>query len=788
MPKTNWTPFIIIPLVIVVAFVIGRLTYYGLGARAAYTPPDRPLTEVSAEVAAPSQRLEAVDNPTVSKGVVVIDYDHDNALFVEELNTLLSKIVSRGFSYEVVTAADAEKKNQGLADRLRYAKALILPLPRKEFTTQEIVDIERFVERGGRLFIIGDPTRTVVVEGLNSVAGSFGIIYANDYLYSLERNDNNYRNVVYSDFRESPVTNGLDSNSNVIFYAGGSVNAPGHEIILGDDTTFSSTSEGGRNMAAAVLTTNDQVLALGDLTFFTEPYSAAENNGVLINNIADFLTGGQPHYKIIDFPNFLNASIDIVFTNPVVFNSQFEAAVKLKDFLENRDRQVNFVDTIGPENDVIFVGRFDDNLETVADYLAAAKITILEPNEVSEKEKSLAAEEGFGSSFTNVSDKPADDKERFINGRIQIDGIGDLERGGSTLFYLNQEDSRNVLIILSDTRDTNEDAFKLLLDNKLSECQATPQIAVCQTEDPDEKLPPSQRSNRIDKVLVISDNDARERKDAQTSALAYQSALSNTYKVDILTTSEDGSPNLDKLLEYDAVIWSTGNYWDDSIDEADVELLTEYKRVGGNLIIEGASIAFDWDHTDFLSDVVHADYLGFAEQKDIELALSDHPIADDFEEGAVISFTVKTSTDENEEILPVDVVRHTPDSRVIFQRGPESEGKGAPSAIAYEDDRVKIAYFAFPVYLVASEESRDLLISNTVDWFTKKALDLPDLDDYEPFEGDGFGKKEQSEPSGEEPPAEGEGNGGQGNGDSGEDQGSNNEEGNEGENSNEGQN
>jgi hypothetical protein len=776
MRKNSWIPIVIVPLVIIAAFVIARMNYYGPSSGLAYSPPDRPLSDVPVDIAARSERLEAVDNPTVSQGVVVIDYTHNNAFFIEELNTLLAKIVARGYSYEVLLKADDEEND--LAAKLRYAKALVLPVPRAEYTPQEILEIESFVERGGRLFIISDPTRTVVVEALNSIAGSFGIIFANDYLYSLTNNDNNYRNVVFTNFEDSPITRGLSDGQRVILYAGNSINAPGNEIILGDATTASSTSEGGRTKAAAALTTNGQVLAIGDLTFFSEPYSTAENNGTLINNVADFLTGAQPSFKLTDFPFFFNKTIDIVFNDPLVFNSQFAEATKLKEFLEAQEHIVNFTDKIGPENDVIFIGRLD-NTKPVDRLLKAASIAILEPKldeepaddedetEVIEAEVDTEAttepeataepapappstingdgqEETLTELAPTSAPKPAakkgKDEERFIEGRIQIAGVGDLERGGSTLFYLNQEDNRNILLILSDTAETNRDAFDILLKNKLLECQAAPQIAVCQTDDPNDDLPPSLRSNRINKILVVSDDDGRKRGDAQTGVLEFTDAFSQTaYKVDTWGTTDKGSPNLDKLLEYDAIIWSTGDYWDDSIGQADAELLAEYRKVGGNLILSGASIAFDWDHTDFLATVPHADYLTFSSQTDLAVAAADHPIAEDFDETTPITFLATPSG----EALDIDVVNYTADSRVIFRRGAASEHKDAPAVIAYEDDRVKVAYYAFPLYLLPAPE-RTLLVNNTVDWFTQKILDLPAAKDYEPFELEDGGESDTS--------------------------------------------
>lgn len=771
MSKSNWILLIAVVAVILVIFVGGRYMYYSRPNGSAYTPPNVELAEVNLDVAARPNLIEAVDNPAQSDGVIVVDYNHNNALFIEELNLLLSKLVTRGYGYEIVLNGEddsEENGGNGLAGKLRYADALILPLPRAEYSDEEVAQIEQFVEKGGRVLIIGDPTRTVVVEALNSIAGAFGIIYANDYLYSLDNNDNNYRNVVYTEFNDSPVTKGLGESDKVIFYSSSSVNAPGDEIILGDETVHSSRSEGGRAMAAAALTTNDQVLAVGDLTFMNEPYSAVESNGILINNIADFLAGGERNFNLQDFPFFFNKEIDVVFDDPLVFNSQFEDAVKVKDFLEQGgQRTVNFTDSINSTNDVIYVGRFG-NVEAVEDYLDAASIVLIEESDENNGDEEMLAEtetsgEDLAEDVALVSDTPPDADQDFVEGRIQIAGVGELEMGGSTLFYRHQDDGRNVFVILSDNPDTNADAFELLLEHEYTNCLAGPNVAVCQTEEPDKRQLPTIRSTRIDKVLVVSDDDGREREDAQTSALEYNNALSSTYKITIWETSKDGSPDLTELQEYDAIIWTTGDYWDDSIGDEDAEVLTQYIEAGGNLVLSGASIAFDWDHTDFLTNIAHADYLTFAEQADIETAIEDHPLARGFDEGDAITF-VETPSGET---LEPDVVDPTPNARVIFKRGPDSDQEGAAAVIAYEDDRSKIAYFAFPVYLLP-EPDRATLLGNTLDWFTRKPLDLPDEDDFEPFDYDGSDKKESSDDAEGEESESGEegsdGENGEGNG------------------------
>ena len=164
MYKSKWIILLVIVVVIFLAFIGLRYFNYGSSANA-YTPPERGQADVEIEAFDTAPRTETVDNPTVSEGVVVIDYSHRNALFVDELNILLSKVVARGLSYEIVLPAEADSDNGDngdsggtLVDKLRYADALILPLPRAEYTAEEIDEIERFVKKGGRILIIGDPT------------------------------------------------------------------------------------------------------------------------------------------------------------------------------------------------------------------------------------------------------------------------------------------------------------------------------------------------------------------------------------------------------------------------------------------------------------------------------------------------------------------------------------------------------------------------------------------------------------------------------------------------------
>ena len=82
---------------IVVAFIAVRAVYFGGGS--AYIAPERELTQVSLEQAAPSEwKAVEVENPTESRGVAVVDFAHDNGLKIlslEERSENLEKLFSR---------------------------------------------------------------------------------------------------------------------------------------------------------------------------------------------------------------------------------------------------------------------------------------------------------------------------------------------------------------------------------------------------------------------------------------------------------------------------------------------------------------------------------------------------------------------------------------------------------------------------------------------------------------------------------------------------------------------
>jgi hypothetical protein len=712
---------LIAAVIIIGLFVGGRyLTYYG-GDN--YTPPPSPQLEVNiSEAEQPPTGLLEVE-PIRGRGTLLIDQAHDNNFASDELNVLLERLSARGYDHEFLTDTDE------LADRLKYADAMLVVAPDASFEPEEVAPVRNFVDKGGRLLFISDPTRNDV-EHINSLAGHFGVLFEGDYVYNLVENDDNYRNVIMRDFAENDLTRGLDG---VAFYSACSLATSGEGLISGDENTVSNLESVGNHPEVASLTSGGQVLALCDLTFLTEPYNAVLNNDQLVANVARFLTSGQRTLDLSDFPHFFSPSLDIVFGDSFLLSGHVEQAVVLKDALFATGRKAAIRDEEDPDTDLIFVGRFKD-AEKVDHYLKQGGISILDV----EDENGPADTQVGTASTTEPGSDLLEEEDGFVRGSIAIEGVGQFEQGGTSLFYLLQEPGHNVLVVLTDRHETAEDAFELLDSGEFAECLAGPNLAVCQTQEPGERLGPSQRAEKIESILIVSDDDSSPTSDGITAFDAYLAILEESYLVSTWVASEQGEVKLtlDDLQAVDAVIWTTGDFWDDAPDEEDAELLEEFIKKGGNLLISGGFIAFDWDHTSFIEEVLHADYLGLEDQRDIKLAAPEHPIARGFEEDQTIAFVVPPS----EETYAPNAIAPLEDAETIFVRGPDSEAQDEASVLAFQNRRSRVAYIGFPMFLMQGEE-QIRLVNNVVRWFglpepepTEKATEEPAEEETPPEE------------------------------------------------------
>jgi hypothetical protein len=193
------------------------------------------------------------------------------------------------------------------------------------------------------------------------------------------------------------------------------------------------------------------------------------------------------------------------------------------------------------------------------------------------------------------------------------------------------------------------------------------------------------------------------RYDSLTSIEDYRAILSDKYEVEVWKTSELGIPDSEKMVEYDLVIWTAGDY-EDSVGDEESDLVFDVVFEGVPIILSGA-------------------FVGDSEtnqpQRDIEVVDASHQVVDGFEVGEVVAFVTPPSGEVYETGL-MDDVEADEITSVPLVRGPGSAEAGTPSMFVMEDDftSMRLAFIGFPLYLLP-EEPKARLIENTVEWLLR---------------------------------------------------------------------
>jgi len=395
--------------------------------------PERPSLE---EISLPITEIKTFpDIYEKQKGIVLLDLAHGNNFQPEEISLLTLRITSRGFDFEYL------KEKADLETKLRFADAFLVILPQDEFSKQESKLIKEFEEKGGKILLIGDPTRP---GKINSLATEFGLIFESDYLYNQKENDGNFRYIFITDFRsDSDLTKNLEK---IVLYSASSISSPDFfALALTDENTFSSVSETKTKFSPIVLSPDSRVLALSDLTFMTEPYNVSSDNNQFIANLANWITKSERVFNLADFPYFFEREVQLTYADA----SYLDSSLKLKNFLTGLVRipkLSQYEKTLPPDS--IFIGLFDDGPK-IGDFLKKEKISIRSKT-------------------------------------VKLEGFGEIERKGASIFYLGKINDRPVLIILSETKDNLEKAIDILVDGTFRDRLVTDNLSIYQIKEEEE--------------------------------------------------------------------------------------------------------------------------------------------------------------------------------------------------------------------------------------------------------------------------------------------------------------
>lgn len=239
-------------VLVFVVILLQTLVFY----RGMYFAPPTNLQDVRDINISSYVLSEFIDVYERGDGTVLFDFSHDNNFELEKLNVLASRIISRGYSVEYL------KENKSLEEELEHVDSFVVISPVTPFSEEEVDQVENFVDGGGKLLMIADPTRE---SEINTLSSDFGIIFWNDYLYNLKDNDGNFQYIYLSDFKENSITKDLDR---VVFYVSSSIHPSEDGIMFTDENTYSSSKGIKGKYSPMVLTDDSKVLAISDLTFF----------------------------------------------------------------------------------------------------------------------------------------------------------------------------------------------------------------------------------------------------------------------------------------------------------------------------------------------------------------------------------------------------------------------------------------------------------------------------------------------------------------------------------------
>ncbi|MFH0847275.1 MAG: hypothetical protein V1894_04380 [Chloroflexota bacterium] len=280
-------------IISIVTISLMRGAYYYSG----FYRPEPVATPSYEDIILPSAPATSFTETDLGKreGNILVDLAHQNDLELNELNVLAARVMARGLAVRTLTTTDdlektllgkettATESTPTPTDSEKPPLAFVVACPTAEFTQKEKETIREFLKKGGKLFLVADPTRP---GKINSLGLEFGLVFEEGYLYNLKENETNFRNIIISQFGENGLTEGL---TEISLYTAGVITAPEGALALTDANTFSSFIETRTGLSPMVLLSEKNIIALYDLTFMTEPYNGFYDNNQLISNIARWL-------------------------------------------------------------------------------------------------------------------------------------------------------------------------------------------------------------------------------------------------------------------------------------------------------------------------------------------------------------------------------------------------------------------------------------------------------------------------------------------------------------------
>jgi hypothetical protein len=444
-----------------------------------------PKVQISTPMPAPAPAVVAGQKP-----VVLFDLNHDNFYFLSDVAPLTHEIEQLGGRFEVV------ESSKTLEDQLKYASSLAVIVPTTEFSTTEILTIQRFVERGGHLLVITDPTLNFgggaaanppvsSVEVANLLLDSYDITFNDDYVYNLTSNEGNFRHVIFSQFAKDPLTRSL---SKVVFFSTHSIKTGQTALITGDAHSFSSLTDSGGGLITAAAAQQGKVLAIGNMTFLTNPYYQVADNQQLVMNIGKFLVSQPQSIDLAEFPHLLSRPVTLLVPASGPINQNLLSTLSTA---QNGFQGLNLAATLSSKpvdgNDLVVFATMPVD-KVYQSYIDPFKLVFTKeppPTATPTADLGLPTPEtsnatpeaggGVPSSSLPTLPSPTSTLVSYVN----VPGFGKFATNGLGLVLFAPGKDRNTLIFLAGSGSDLNTMAGLVSAGSLQDCIVQGQVAVC---------------------------------------------------------------------------------------------------------------------------------------------------------------------------------------------------------------------------------------------------------------------------------------------------------------------
>jgi hypothetical protein len=737
--------------------------------RPTYQPPaigldDLAVTPMPTPTAKPAPQNVATPDDELSQGLVWVDLAHFPWLNPSQFESLAAALAARGVGLRLwVSNVDLSQvdsfesfpdQSEELASPLQDASGLVVVSPYYLWTPDETALVVKFVADGGRLLLISDPDVLGDIPGnINNLGEPFGVVFNDDYLYDLSKNDGNYTHFFQGEFLDQAAAL---RGSTVAFYGARSIGGPVISQAYSADTTLSSLRSGLTRFTTAAIGgretngTAGNVLAMGDFDVLTEPYVARHDNYAMLEFVADFLANGQRVQTLPDFPDYLGKQVTLVFGGDVPVDAELmQQGGWLQQRLDETDRvltlsgstsltptaQVTETVTLtatssvaavteGEPQDLIYVGTFQSADEETA-LLVNAGIRLVEDVETPE---------ATGTPPAVTGESAMDTSETADTLLLEADSLRLL--AAETILILQQEqaDGSRVTAVLGQDSQAISAGLNRLLYHIFGDCVNYAEMSICpfftaagagggppsagtatpepHTIQPEETPTPGpdegEPSGAGVAILVVDDNDLAAPEEASEASIYLQALTEMDYKPDLWSTADSGSPGKSDLTGYNWVIWSGGLYEASGPESNELDVLWDFIGSGGRLTVSGRHHPLAGKSPKDAS--VIADMVKTGEVPALVVGFPDEPIDLPADLPPVVPIEI-----EADDYGP-DVVLN-----VALRRGPNSADADAPLMVAFtgtgkpDPVPVRVLVVGMPLNWLPDGYARQL-VQNMTSW------------------------------------------------------------------------